>query len=754
MNRVWTLAKRELRSLFDHPTGYILLVILIGFNDFLFFRQAYLVGEASLRPMFQLLPWLMLFFVPAVTMRSFSEDLRSGTIELILAQPITEVELLAGKYLGQVLFVWIAIALTAAIPVGLSLGADLQVGVIFAQYVGAGLLGAGFVAVGVWTSSLTKNQITAFIVGIAVMFLLILIGLDLVLMGLPPVLSAVVVRLGVISHFASIERGVIDLRDVVYFVGLAGVFLVLAFQALMVRKLAPHSDALKRLRTGTALLVATVVVVNLLGRHIGGRLDLTPGNVYTLSNATRDILAGLDDRVTIKLFVSKDLPPEISLIKRDVNDLLADFRSAGDGKVRVIELDPADDPEIATEARTLGIPPVQFNVIGQSGFQVKEGYLGLAVQYADQTESIPLLRTSDDLEYRLATFVRSFTRQGRLVIGFVDQSAAPQALGQPPPPNFSTLRSQLSETYDVRTVNLETDSISPFEFNALVLAGSPAALTDSAAAKLEFYLHQGGSALVMASGMRVSTQMQQPFAVPSATPWNRILEPYGVSIQADMVYDLLSNEPVSLRTRLGNVLMEYPFWVQALSTKQVVLNQELESLFLPWTSSIDTAGAIPGTVTPLFVSSNGGGVETGQVFVAPQRRAFPQDSLGMQLLGVMVNPLAADDPPDSIPRGRLVVVGNGQFAGDQWVLNVAGNISFVLNSVDWLVQDEGLVAIRSKNRAQPRLIFESDFTRDLAKFGNLLGIPIVIVLVGGFRMWRRRAMTRKEYRPASVAEVA
>src|SRR5580704_11427209 len=104
MSRIWTVARRELRSLFQHPTGYVLLVVFVAINAFLYFRQSFLIGVASLRPMLDLLPWVMLFFVPAITMRSLAEDSRNGTLEVVLAQPISALELLLGKYLGAVLF--------------------------------------------------------------------------------------------------------------------------------------------------------------------------------------------------------------------------------------------------------------------------------------------------------------------------------------------------------------------------------------------------------------------------------------------------------------------------------------------------------------------------------------------------------------------------------------------------------------------------------------------------------------------------
>ena len=293
MRAVWTIARREVKALFDLPTAYILLVVFVAANDFLFFRQALMYGVASLRPMLDLLPWLFLFLVPAVTMRALAEDTRSGVIEVVLAQPITELELLLGKYVGQVLFLWLALGLTGAITLSLAAASHPQWGAAVAQYVGAALLAAGLAGVGVWASSVTRNQITAFITAVAVMFVLILVGLDPLLVGLPPRLGAVAAALGVI-----------DLRDAIYFLSLAAVFLVLAYFALMRRRLTARGAAIQRLRLGTVLLVLGLVVLNLFGRHIGGRLDLTPGKAYTLSPATRRLLGRLDDLVTIKLFAS------------------------------------------------------------------------------------------------------------------------------------------------------------------------------------------------------------------------------------------------------------------------------------------------------------------------------------------------------------------------------------------------------------------------------------------------------------------
>jgi ABC-2 type transport system permease protein len=210
----------------------------------------------------------------------------------------------------------------------------------------------------VWASSLARSQITAFIVAVGVMFALVLVGLDPLLVGLPPALGTIAARIGILSHFESMGRGVVDLRDVIYFLSLAGVFLAFATGALLGRKLAPASAAHRRLRLGVALLASSLVVVNLLGGYIGGRLDLSPGQAYTLAPASRHIVRDLDDLVTVTLYASRELPTEVALMKRDVDDLLRDLRSAGGGRLRVVERDPGADESVKREAETAGVQAV------------------------------------------------------------------------------------------------------------------------------------------------------------------------------------------------------------------------------------------------------------------------------------------------------------------------------------------------------------------------------------------------------------
>ena len=739
MTSIWTIARREVRALFDQPTAYILLVVFTGLNAFLFFREVELYQAASLRPMLDFLPWLLLFLVPAVTMRALAEDTRSGTLEVVLAQPITELELLLGKWLGQVVFLFIALAITLTIPLGLALGTAPEFGVLVAQYVGAALLIAALAAVGVWASSISANQITAFIIAVFVMFLLIFVGLDQLLVGLPPRLGAIAAALGVLSHFSQIGRGVIDLRDAIYFVTLAALFLVLAYYALLARKLTAQGEELKRLRLGTGLLAVTVVVVNLLGRNIGGRLDLTPGRAFTLAPATRQLLRSLPDVVTIKLFVSSALPKEIELTKRDVDDLVRDYRTAGHGKVRLVVADPGADTTARREARSSGIPPVQFNVLGQGELQVKEGYLGIAVRYADAVKTIPFVQETNDLEYRLTADIRALTHPDQAAIAFAEVTDPAAMRSQR---SFEALREQLAHTYALKPFAL-TDTVIPPDVKVIAFAGTPDTLSDAQREHLKAFLDRGGSVLVMASGMQLSDR--GPFAFARRVGWNALLEPYGVAIAANMVYDLASNMQVGLPAgQLGQVLVPYPFWLRALSTGRSPVNADLGPVLLPWASQIDTLKAAKrGTVTPLLVTSRAGGAQETTAFIDPGGQ-FRRDSLRSRVVGVLAV------APAGGPRGRVAVIGSGDFASDRYARNTPTNIVLVQNAIDWLAQDEALIAIRSKERAPPALVFTSRVARGAAKYGNLIGVPLLLILAGALRLWRRRLTTRRTFRPSAA----
>ena len=350
------LVKKDLKGYFDQPTGFIILTIFIGFVSFFYFRTILITEEASLRPLFSpgsfgSLPWVLAVFVPASTMRLVAEEQRDGTLEILLTQPIRGWTVLGAKFLAGLLFAGIGISATVAIPLALMTAGDFDDGAIVAQYIGTLLLTASFVAIGIFTSSLTRNQIVSFMLGFIIIMVLMVAGLPLITLTIPPVAAVLVQQLSPSTHFTGIARGILDLRDVLYFVALISTFLSATYLMIRGKSVSHRSSLYRNLQLGVGGLVVVSVLVGWSGSSIGGRLDLTDNRLFTLSEATVKLLQDLDDVVILKLFTSKDPPVQIALPTRDVNDLVDDIADSSDGTVKIIRRYPDVDDDAAEEAR-------------------------------------------------------------------------------------------------------------------------------------------------------------------------------------------------------------------------------------------------------------------------------------------------------------------------------------------------------------------------------------------------------------------
>jgi ABC-2 type transport system permease protein len=226
--RIRTVAKRELAAYFDSPVAYVFIVIyllLAGFFTFTF-GAFFDRGEASLGAFFMWMPWLFLFLVPAVGMRLWSEERRSGTMELLLTFPITTWQAIVGKFLASWIFLGIALALTFPVWLTVNVLGDPDNGVIVAGYVGCLLLAGAYLAISSATSAMTRNQVVSFILSVVVCLALVLVGFppvtDLVARWAPPWFVEGVAAFSVLTHFDGFQKGVLDSRDVVFFASLIG----------------------------------------------------------------------------------------------------------------------------------------------------------------------------------------------------------------------------------------------------------------------------------------------------------------------------------------------------------------------------------------------------------------------------------------------------------------------------------------------------------------------------------------------------
>jgi ABC-2 type transport system permease protein len=236
MSNVFAIARREFQGYFNSLIAYVFLVIYLLLTNWLFFRVFFLNGQANMRLMFDIIPWVFLFFVPAITMRLWAEEKKIGTMELLMTLPVKDGEAVLGKFTAALGLLGLALALTFPLPVIVSTVGNLDWGPVFGGYLGSILIGAAYLAIGVFISSLTENQIVAFILSVVGIFALYMIGSDIVVFSLPSSMAPIMEYLSLGTHFESIGRGVIDLRDIVYYLSVIVFFLYLNVRSIESRK--------------------------------------------------------------------------------------------------------------------------------------------------------------------------------------------------------------------------------------------------------------------------------------------------------------------------------------------------------------------------------------------------------------------------------------------------------------------------------------------------------------------------------------
>jgi ABC-2 type transport system permease protein len=222
MNSILIITKRELNSFFDSLMAYIMIIVFLGFSGFFTWIQGadiFYVNQASLQSFFSIAYWTLFFFIPALTMRLIAEEKKTGTIEMILTKPVSERQIVAGKFLATLLLILICLALTIPYYITVANIGKVDHGAIFFGYLGLILMSSAYISIGIFTSSLTNNQIIAFLVALSIGIFFHII-FDVLSNGLPGFAGKISHYLSMSTHFESISRGVFDSKDIIYFLSI------------------------------------------------------------------------------------------------------------------------------------------------------------------------------------------------------------------------------------------------------------------------------------------------------------------------------------------------------------------------------------------------------------------------------------------------------------------------------------------------------------------------------------------------------
>ncbi|MCK9506275.1 MAG: Gldg family protein [Porticoccaceae bacterium] len=385
------VAVKEITLFFASPIAYLFLATFAAITLFVFFwGEAFFSRNiADVRPLFEWMPVLLIFLCATLTMRLWSEERRTGTLEFIHTLAVPLWQFVLGKFLGCLFLLVLALAITMPLPFTVAMIGDLDWGPVWAGYLAAFLLGASYLSIGLFVSARSDNQIVSLISASALCGIFYLLGSSAITDFFGNRAGEWLRLLGTGSRFEAITRGVIDFRDLYYYLSIILVFLCLNTFALEKERWAGRERPRHRQwQTVTALALANALGANLwLGQLNSLRVDVTEGNQYSISDATRGYLAQLQEPLLVRGYFSSKTHPLLAPLVPQLQDLIKEYEIAGHGKVRAEFIDPLAEPELEEEAnRKYGIKPVPFQVADRYQSSIVSSYFNVLVQYGDEYE--------------------------------------------------------------------------------------------------------------------------------------------------------------------------------------------------------------------------------------------------------------------------------------------------------------------------------------------------------------------------------
>ena len=551
MKNIKAIFKREFKAYFDSPVAYVFLVaflVLIGFMTFgvAFFYER---RQADLTPFFFWHPWVYLLLVPAATMGLWADERRNGTAELLLTLPVTATEALVGKFLAAWSFLAIALALTFPLPLTAGYLGSPDWGVVFCGYLGSLLLAGAAAAIGLFASTLSRSSVIGFVVSLALVFALLLIGFDPITTavanwGVPSAIVNGLASCSLLAHFEALRRGVVDLADVGYYLGMI-VFMLAAAKTVTDGRRGASKGAL-----GLVALAAVVVAADVILASLPLRADFTAERFYTLSRGSKAVLAKLDADVTLKYYVSSsaaDMPAQLKTYAARVQNLLKEYERASGGRLVLEAYDPKPDSDAEEWAQRYGVEPQTVNPLGSPV------YFGVVAVCGDNEQTLPVLspRTEATLEYDVTRLVTRVAWPERPVVGVLTSLAdvlGGQAnpmmmqMGQRPSAGWAAF-GELAKDYDVRSVAADATEIDA-DVKALVVV-HPKDLSDKTLYAIDQFVLRGGKLVacvdpfsvkdMVASRQKQNPMMMQMGGQDGPSTLGRLFDAWGVKFDTSKV---------------------------------------------------------------------------------------------------------------------------------------------------------------------------------------------------------------------------
>lgn len=792
-----SIYKKEIAAYFNSLTGYLVIGLFLLITGLLLwvFPDTSVVdyGYATLESFFQLSPYLFMFLIPAVTMRSIAGEKTDGTWELLLTRPLRMWHLIGGKYLGSLTVVLLALLPTfiygyslyrLALPEG-----NVDTGALVGSYLGLVFLGAVFVAIGLFTSALSRNAIVSFLIALLLSFLLFYAFDALSTMPAAATQAYWISRLGAQSHYEAISRGVLDSRDALYFISIIGIFLG-----------GTHAVLNRNLRVGKKwgiiglAFIAGLILINTLGSFYFARMDFTAEKRFTLSPLARQTAGNLQQAAHITILLDGSLPSGFERLKRASIDLLSDLSAYSADKITFEVINPLDGNTQQQQANTealadRGITPTNLSVRTETGFSQQLIFPAALITYGDHEIPVQLLlsragashetvlnNSIQNLEYAFVSALRKVVSGGRPLIGFTEGH------GELDNRSLYDAIQSLSTGFQVGFVNLDSISSEGLaQLAALIVAKPTQPFTEAEKFKIDQFVMGGGSVLwaidqtdAELDSMRTTGDQT---VIARQLNLDDLLFTYGIRFNYDIIADMNCAQIPLTMGSVGNQaqidLAPWLFYPVFMPTTSHPVVKNLDGIRSEFAGTLDTI-AVPGIRKSIILQSSPfsrllnipATISLQLVEETPDPAQFKNKPYPVAALlegsfpSVFTNrPAPAGiDPTVKIPdRGKpakMVAIADGDvirgqinptdgspypLGWDRYTEQQYGNKSFLLNMIDYLTDDGDMIALRGKE-IKLRLLDPVKIKEDRLHW-RLLNVafpPILLLLFGLARRYIRK----------------
>ncbi|MBC8489943.1 MAG: Gldg family protein [Bacteroidetes bacterium] len=494
----------------------------------------------------------------------------------------------------------------------------------------------------------------------------------------------------------------------------------------------------KSITTQVLLVIAILIVVNVLSDKFFFRLDFTADQRYTLSKATENILRSLDEPVTVTAYFTEDLPPNLAVTKRDFKDLLLEYASVSKGMVLYEFINPNEDQASEQKAFQSGIQPVLVTSREKDEATQKKVFMGAVVQMGEESEAIPFIQPGAAMEYALSTSIKKLSVTAKPIVGLL------QGHGEPSPGAMSQVMTSLSILYQVEPVNLDDSLTDLSKFITIAIISPRDTIPEKDFQMLDNYLAQGGNLFIAMD--RVEGDLTTIQGKSVETGLERWLSDKGLIVENNFIVDAnCGNVGVQQRQGMFNFTtpVKFPYLPIIVTFEDHPVTKGLEQVLMPFASSITYTGDTSYFYMPIAKTSDKSGTQSTPVYFDINKKwtdnDFPMSNL---VVGAVLQGKLSGDAESGIvlfSDGQFPVNGEGR--GAQQLSQ--DNVSLMVNSIDWLSDDTGLIDLRTKGVTSRPLDQIEDGKKALLKWLNFL-LPIILILIYGIiRMQRKRNLRVK-----------